>query len=147
MQLLLYDQLNYALVKKQFKKTIAYLEQGDFKSADVRKMAPSPYYRARLDGTNPLLFRFGTYEGETYLFVLEVILNHDYNKSRFLNGAEVDEARLQPLHSPAEVSEPDVLPVTYVNDQKPHFWVLDKILSFDEQRAGISQHLWGGHSP
>ena len=137
MQLLLYDQLNYASVKKQFKKTIQYLEKGDFASADVRKMAPSPYYRARLDGTNRLLFRFGTYEGQTYLFVLEVILNHDYDKSRFLNGAEVDETKLRPLHSPDEVPEPDVLPVTYVNDQKPHFRVLDKILSFDEQQEEI----------
>lgn len=137
MRLLAYDQLDFAPVKKQFKKTIEYLEKGDFKSADVRKMSPSPYYRARLDQKNRLLFRFGTYEDQTYLFLLEVILNHDYDKSRFLNGAEVDETKLRPLQNPTEVSPEDVLPVAYVNEQKPHFRVLDKILSFDEHQEDI----------
>ena len=137
MRLLLYDQLDYAPVKKQFKKTIEYLEKSDFKSADVRKMSPSAYYRARLDQKNRLLFRFGTYEGETYLFILEVILNHDYDKSRFLNGAEVDETKLQPLPNPTEVPAEDVLPIPYVNEQQSHFRVLDKILSFDRHQEDI----------
>ncbi len=137
MQILLYDQLDYAPVRKQFKKVLTFLEKGDFRSADVRKMSPSPYYRARLDDTNRLLFRFGTYEAQTYLFLLEVILNHEYDKSRFLNGAQVDEAKLRPLQSAQEIPQDDVLPVAYVNEQKPHFRVLDKILSFDELQEGI----------
>ncbi len=137
MRILLYDQLDYSSVKKQFKKTLAFLEKGDFKSADVRKMTPSPYYRARLDDTNRLLFRFGTYQEQTYLFVLEVILHHDYDKSRFLNGAEINEAKLRPLHAEKEISQEDILPVAYVNEQKAHFRILDKILSFDEHQEDI----------
>ncbi|MFP4342831.1 MAG: UvrD-helicase domain-containing protein [Cyclobacteriaceae bacterium] len=137
MKLLIYDQLNDTSVKKQLKKVISFLEKGDFKSADVRKMSPSPYYRARLDDTNRLLFRFGQYQGETYLFLLEVILNHDYDKSRFLNGAVVDESKLRPLQTTSDVPEADVMPITYVNQDRPQFRLLDKILSFDEHQEEV----------
>ena len=141
MKLLVYDQLNSTSVKKQLQKTISFLEKGDFKSADVRKMSPTPYYRARLDDTNRLLFRFGRYEGETYLFLLEVILHHDYEKSRFLNGATMDETKLRPLGKPAEVEEEDVVALTYVNRNRPQFRLLDKILSFDEYQEEVMHTL------
>jgi hypothetical protein len=137
MKLLVYEQLDDKQVKKQLAKTISFLEAGDFKSADVRKMSPSPYYRARLDDTNRLLFRFGRYEGETYLFLLEVILNHAYDKSRFLNGAMLDESKLKPLHHPSELAEDEVMPLAYVNRDRPHFRLLDKILSFDTQQEEV----------
>lgn len=137
MKLLVYDQLDDTAVKKKLLKTIGFLEKGDFKSADVRKMSPTPYFRARLDDTNRLLFRFGQYQGETYLFLLEVILNHDYDKSRFLNGARVDESKLRPLVKFSEVEEDDVETLTYVNKDRPQFRLLDKILSFDEHQEEV----------
>ncbi len=56
----------------------AFLEQGDFRSADVKKMPQPGYYRARLDKENRLLFRIGEYQGEKYLFILlDKILSFD----------------------------------------------------------------------
>ena len=137
MEIMLYDHLDTARVTKQFEKTVAALQRGDFLSADVRKMHNTGYYRARLDDTNRLLFKFGKYEGKTYLFLLEVILNHDYAHSRFLNGAVVDEAKLQPLKNTGELTSEDVLTVPYVNPKNRHFHILDKILSFDESQDEV----------
>lgn len=137
MKLLYYNDLNYKPVERQFSKIAKYLEAGDFKSADVKKMPQSGYYRAKLDKENRLLFTIGEYQGEKYLFLLEVILNHDYDKSRFLGGAAIDESKLLPVPSAQQVAKEEVLPMPYVNESDRHFHLLDKILSFDEQQRAI----------
>ncbi len=81
MEILYYNDLDFSKVKKQFEKTVDFLRKGDFRSADIKKMQPTSYYRARLDGENRLLFKFASYEGKTYILLLEVILNHEYDKS------------------------------------------------------------------
>jgi hypothetical protein len=78
MEILFYNKLQTAKVKKQYDKTIKFLADGDFKSADVKKMNQNGYYRAKLDDTNRLLFSFGRFNEKLYLLVLEVILNHEY---------------------------------------------------------------------
>ena len=99
MKIYQYNDLDYHAVKKPFEKTVAYLQQGDFKSADVRKMTGTGYYRAKMDDTNRLLFKIGKHANETCLLLLEVILNHAYEKSKFLRGSTVDESKLVPLPS------------------------------------------------
>lgn len=137
MKALQYVDLAPGKLKKQLDKIIGYLEAGDFKSADVKKMPNTGFYRAKLDDTNRLLFKIGTYEGEKYLFLLEVILNHAYDKSRFLQGAAVDESKLVTVKAPNELDEAGLMPVAHINPKKSHFHLLDKILSFDDVQAEI----------
>lgn len=67
-------------------------------------MLPTNYYRAELDHSNRLLFKVVSYEGETYALMLEIIRQHDYSQSRFLNGAIVDESKI--IHPDTEPAEP-----------------------------------------
>ena len=136
MRLLYYNELDTSKVKKQFKKVEQLLEKGDFKSADVKKMQQG-YYRAKLDRENRLLFRFGKYEGENYLLLLEVIFHHQYEKSKFLNGANIDERKLVGLKAEKDISPKDVKQLVYINHKRKHFHLLDKIISFDDDQFEI----------
>jgi len=109
-----------------------YLEADDFKSADVKKIG-SNLYRSRLDIRHRLLFSLYQYQGECYALILECILHHAYDKSRFLqHGATVDEDKI-----PSMTAVDDALPdLPYINQETPIFHVLDKVISFDaDQRA------------
>lgn len=128
MKILLYNNLNTKKVQKEFKKVISFLEKDNFKSADVKKMPNTGFYRAKLDATNRLLFTFGKYQNETHLLVLEVILNHDYANARFLNGAIMQEENLVAVHNTTDVETQEI---TFVNSQLSTFYFLDKFLSFD----------------
>lgn len=137
MKILHYTDLNVGKLKKQFKKVEGFLAKGDFKSADVKKMVNSDYYRAKLDDTNRLLFKFATYQSETYVLLLEVIHNHAYDKSRFLRGAEVKESNFTPVSTAEKVTETDKKPLVYVNPNKTEFHLLDKFISLDEEQTDI----------
>ncbi len=137
MNILFYTDLDYSNVKKQFEKTVDFLQKGDFKSAEIKKLKPTKYYRARLDAENRLLFMFASHEGQTHILLLEVILNHEYEKSRFLRGAEIDESKIQVLSSEKQLEKEDYLPLTYVNAKATRFNLLDKAISFDESQELI----------
>ena len=47
MRMLLYKDLDIRRVKPAFAKVRAAIEAGDFRSADVKKLAPTAYWRAR----------------------------------------------------------------------------------------------------
>lgn len=132
MELLRYNELDVTGVAAQVDRIAARLRAGDFRGADVKKLKPTPYYRAKLNDADRLLFRFGAYRGVTYVLLLEVIRNHAYERSRFLNGAAVDESKLEPLPAPLVVSAEEAFQLPYVNPQSPHFHILDKMLSFDD---------------
>ena len=90
MKVLLYHQLNPRDIPN-FEKTKAFLEAGNFRAADVKKIGDN-LYRARLDRSNRLLFSLYRYQDEAYILVLECIEHHAYDKSRFLRrGATIDE--------------------------------------------------------
>ena len=93
MKVLTYHRIDTSRVKAQYHKLIKQLESDDFYSADVKKLKNTPYYRAKLDAVNRLLFQIVTYQGESYILALEIILNHEYEHSRFLKGAPVDESK------------------------------------------------------
>jgi hypothetical protein len=132
-----YSDLLPASGNRQLGKVLEHLQQGDFRAADVKKLAGTPYYRAKLNDADRLLFRFGRYRGQTCLLILELIPNHAYHKSRFLRGAAVDEARLQPLPEPGKVDAADVQPLVYVPERGNSFHLLDKVLFFDPQQEEV----------
>ena len=137
MEILYYKDLEYHGLKKQVDKTVSSLAGGDFKSADVKKMPNTGFFRAKLDEKNRLLFKIGQIAGKKYLFILEIIPNHAYEKSRFLNGAVIEEHKLLPLTNPGAVPETELQPVKYINPKTRHFHLLDKILSFDDIQQEI----------
>lgn len=62
MQVLKYRGLDPTSVLKQYEKIIYMLEQNDFYSAEVKKLQGTPYYRAKLDHSNRLLFTLISYQ-------------------------------------------------------------------------------------
>jgi len=137
MDLFRYNNLQPGKLKKALDQTIKHLRAGDFRAADVRKMPNAGFYRAKLDDTNRLLFQIARYEGRTCLLLLEIILNHAYDKSRFLNGAVVDETKLVPVPDEKAVLSADLTPVNYLNPRQETFHILDKILSFDDPQSEV----------
>lgn len=140
MRVLRHNSLDYTGLESAFTRTAAQLEAGNFAAAEVKKLTPGPYYRARLSASDRLIFRFGACRGERCLLLLEVVRNHAYESSRFLRGARIDEAQLQPLADPTALRAEDAVPLPYVNPTVSRFHVLDRILSFDpEQDAALLQ--------
>ena len=133
----IYNDINPGKIRKQFDRTIEQLSRADFASAEVKKMTGTSYYRAKIDYENRLLFRFARHNDETCLLILEVIFNHEYDKSRFLRGYEIDESKLVPLKNLQAVLPGDFVPLRYVNRHLRHFYLLDKVLSFDNDQSEI----------
>jgi len=132
MDILQYTDMEPGKLRKAFDRVVEHLRAGDFRAAEVKKLKPTAYYRAKLSEADRLLFRFGIHDGKTCILLLELIAHHAYDKSRFLNGAPIDETKLELLASPEALPPEDALPLTYINPRARHFQVLDKILSFDD---------------
>ncbi|MDO8927609.1 MAG: UvrD-helicase domain-containing protein, partial [Bacteroidota bacterium] len=131
------NELNIQSVEKTFSKTLKQLQDGDFKSADVRKMPTSGFYRARLDIRDRLLFTFANYENQKYLLLLEVIKDHNYSHSRFLRGAIVpDEDNFVRVQSPEEIiiQENNLI---FLNPKSRKIHLLNKFISFDHLQDSI----------
>lgn len=137
MEVLLYNDLEAGKLKKSVETVIGFLKEGNFRAADVKKMPTLGLYRAKLDDTNRLLFKIGVFGNQKYLFILEVIANHAYEKSRFMNGVAIDENKLVALKETKDIGGDEVLSIGYVNPHKKSFHLLDKILSFDESQLEI----------
>jgi len=137
MNILYYRDLDYSKVKKQFEKTVGFLKDGDFSSAEVKKLAGNGFYRAKLDYENRLLFKFAWYKEKYYLLLLEVIYNHEYEKSRFLRGTKIDESKLELLRSTDDVDEENCEELVYVNSGSVYFNLLDKVISFDKDQERL----------
>jgi hypothetical protein len=131
---LLYNDLNTARVKTALARTLDHLENGNFRAADVRKMHNGPYYRAKLSDADRLLFRYGRCRGENCLLILEVIENHAYERSRFLNGATVDENKLVAWDRAEPAAPEEAVELPYINPGHARFHLLDKPLSFDNRQ-------------
>jgi len=133
----IYNDLNTGKVRKQFDRTIEQLSRGDFAAAEVKKMTGTGYYRAKLDYENRLLFKFARHNDQICLLALEVIFNHEYDKSRFLRGSSVDESKLIPVINHKEISPEEFLSLKYVNRNSRTFHLLDKVLSFDDDQSEL----------
>ncbi len=136
MLLLEYEGLDTRHLESAYRKTVDQLRRGDWRSAQVKKLAPSPYYRARLDHSNRLLFQLRRHGNQACVLALEVIRNHAYEKSRFLRGAAVDDSKLPDLLSPDEpIADLKALPVALSGQTRFH--MLDKVLLFDEAQDAV----------
>ncbi|MDO9153426.1 MAG: hypothetical protein Q7U47_06935 [Paludibacter sp.] len=124
--------LNIKAVEKTFPKILKNLQDGDFKSADVRKMTNNGLYRARLDIRDRLIFTMVNYENKKYLLLLEVIKNHDYQSSRFLQGIDIpDENKFVSIQSPTEIDHTHK-DLVYLNEKSKKIHLLNKYISFDK---------------
>jgi len=93
------------------------------------------FYRARLDGANRLLFALVRHGGETCALMLEIIENHDYGKSRFLRGANIDETKIADMD--AKAAQVEAQPVRYLHPERSAVHFLDKPLSFDDAQESV----------
>lgn len=71
---------------KEVEKTIDFLKNGDFKSANSKKLSNSNYFRAKINSKGRLLFQFTYINGISYILLLELLPNHEYESSQFLKG-------------------------------------------------------------
>lgn len=104
-------------VRPQFEEAVAHLAAGDFRAADVRKLQDRSLYRARLNHADRLIFRFVSWQQETCLLLLELVYNHEYNRSRFLRGAAIDESRIRPVETPHTPALEEVEKLVYLHPQ------------------------------
>ena len=141
MRVLRYQDLDTRRVQKTFAKVKAALEAGDFRTPELKKLTPTPYWRAKLDDSNRLLLQFVRHGGETVCLLLEVIANHAYDKSRFLRGAAVDPARIEQapaVDSPVVADqEPGALPLRWLHPSRDTFELLDKPIVFDDAQETV----------
>jgi hypothetical protein len=133
MKVLLYADLEPARIPR-FEKLRAYLEAGDFRSADVKKVGDN-LYRARLDHSDRLLFTLVRHRGDTIVLLLEHIHRHAYDKSRFLRrGVTIEEAKLPDWDEATDVAAaPEVL----IHPSANCFHVLNKVITFDRVQAEV----------
>jgi len=127
-KILKYKDFSNEKNRPDLSKTINFLQNGDFKSADSKKLVGSAYFRAKIDYTNRLIFTFLREKEETYIALLEVILNHDYHKSKFLRDNKVE---LEDF-----VFEEEKIQEILLNPQK-ELRYLDKIISFSDEQENI----------
>lgn len=133
MKILIYNELNHSAIPG-YDKLKQYLENDDFKSADVKKVDDN-LYRARLNYRDRLLFSIYHYHGQRYALILEFIKNHAYEKSRFLRQARViDEDKIPSIETFDDIPIPSL---AYLNTTKNRFNVQDKIISFDDSQYVI----------
>lgn len=134
MEFLHYTGLDLKLLNNKFHQTLEYLKNGDFSAAEVKKMPETNLYRAKLDYSSRLIFRFAKYKNQTYLLLLEIITNHDYSKSKFLRGTNVDENKLLPLQNISGFDSKEIPALPYLNPKEKRFHLLNKIISFDDEQ-------------
>ncbi len=135
MRVLKYAGLDAGRLAPAFEKLCAAIERDDWRSAEVKKLAPGPYYRAKLDAANRLLLSFVRHEGRVACLALEIITQHAYERSRFLRGAKVDEAQIEDA-SEAGIAT-DAAPIRYLHPTRSEFQWLDKPISFDDAQEAI----------
>jgi len=145
MRILVYSEIRTDRVKKQFQKAMKFLNDGQFQAVDLKKLKGAPYLRAKLDDTNRLILQIARFGKESVLLALEVILNHDYAKSRFLRGGHYNESDFFPFEVPSELDPTteklaDGAPIEslrYINPGSTTFHLLDKVISFNDEQSEI----------
>jgi len=138
MKILEYIGLDTSRVKAAYRKVTDAIARDDFHAAQVKKLASlshGKFYRAKLDDADRLLFSLVRHNDEVCALMLEVILNHDYDKSRFLRGAAIDETKIPDIDAAEAVKEAQT--VRYLHPQHTAIHLLDKPISFDDTQEAI----------
>ena len=138
MRILEYSNLDTAGVTLQYRAARDAIARGDFRAAEVKKLdslTQGKFYRARLNGSDRLLFALVRHGGETCALMLEVIRNHDYSGSRFLRGANIDETKIPDVDVAAASAQAQ--PVRYLHPQRMGVHFLDRPISFDDAQEAV----------
>ena len=138
MKILEYIGLDTSRVKAGYQKVTEAIARRDFRAAQVKKLANlshGKFYRAKLDGADRLLFSLVRHGDEVCALMLEVIANHDYEKSRFLRGAAIDESKIPDIDADEAIKEAE--PVRYLHPDRTAIHLLDKPISFDDTQDTI----------
>lgn len=138
MKVLEYVGLDTSGVQAQYRKVREAIERDDFRRADVKKLANvghGKFYRAKLDYANRLLFCLVRHGETAYALMLEVIEQHAYDRSRFLRGANVDDAKIPDIDAAAAAAE--ATPVRYIHPERREVHLLDKVISFDDAQEAV----------
>lgn len=146
MRILTYQGLGAHRLQKAIGRVQSAISAGDFKAAAIKKLAPTPYWRAKLDDKTRLLMQFVRHDGQTVCLFLEIIDNHAYDKSRFLRGARVDHDKIEqaPDVTAADVLAPDAATpdahsarLTWLHPTRDRFVLLDKPIMFDDVQEAV----------
>lgn len=137
MKILEYSDIDTSKVRRQYEKVIASLKRDDFRSAGVKKFAEHDLYSARLDDSNRLLFKLVKYQGMHYALILEIVLNHAYDRSKFLRGIKIDESKVPSIEDKGQIKDETLTSLIYINPNDKHFYFLDKIISFDPEQENV----------
>ncbi len=138
MKILEYTGLDTSRVKASYRKVADAIARHDFRAAQVKKLvnlSHGKFYRARLGDADRLLFSLVRHGDEVCALMLEVIANHDYDKSRFLRGAAIDESRIPDIGADEAIGE--ALPVRYLHPERTAIHLLDKPISFDDTQDAV----------
>ena len=136
MRILRYTDLDTSGLTEQYSRAVDAIARGDFRAAQVKKLiGRDGLYRAKLDRAGRLIFSLVKYRGEPCALMLEVVRNHDYGRSRFLRGAEIDEAKIPDADEAQARAE--AIPVRYLHAERPIIHFLDRPLSFDDAQDAI----------
>lgn len=133
MKILEYVGLDTSRVEASYRKVAEAIARRDFRAAQVRKitgLSHGKFYRARLDDADRLLFALVRHGDEVCALMLEVIANHDYDKSRFLRGTVVDESKISEVAAAEALREAQ--PLRYLHPERTAIHLLDKPISFDD---------------
>lgn len=138
MKILEYIGLDTSRVKTAYRKVTDAIARDDFHAAQVKKLTSlthGKFYRAKLDGADRLLFSLVRHGDEVCALMLEVIANHDYDKSRFLRGAAIDDSRIPDADAGEAMQEAQA--VRYLHPERTAIHLLDKPISFDDAQEMI----------
>lgn len=138
MKILEYIDFSPPRDKQQYARVREAIERDDFRAVDVKKLSnltQGKFYRAKLDYDDRLLFSIVRHDGQAYALMLEVIEQHAYDKSRFLRGASIDEAKIAQADPADAIREAE--PLGYLNPHRPQVHWLDKVISFDEAQHAV----------
>ena len=138
MKILEFAELETSRVKPAYRKVVAAIASGDFRAAQVRKLAGAGHgklYRARLNDADRLIFCLVRHDDDICALMLEVIVNHDYEKSRFLRGTVIDEDKI--VDCDAAEAEKEAQSLRYLNPERTIIHVLDKPISFDDVQDAV----------
>ena len=144
MRIISYRELAPGRFARSVEKIGAALARGDFAAAGLKKLSPTPYWRAKLSDEARLLMQFAPHEGGTVCLFLEVIPNHAYEKSRFLRGAAIDWSKIESGPDDAapqpEPSARGGLELRWLPAQAAEFELLDRPIVFDEAQEAVRRH-------
>ena len=138
MKILEYIDLDTTRVKANYRKVADAIARHDFRAAQVKKLgnlSHGKFYRAKLNDSDRLLFCLVRHGGEACALMLEVIGNHDYDKSRFLRGAAIDEGKIADADAAEAINEAQ--PLRYLHPERTAMHLLDKPISFDDTQEAV----------